>query len=479
MNMTRSPNLNDRLLELAEKACNGALDAEDYIQLDSLLLSSPINQRTYLEYLSLHSDLAEAAIGAEQQLERVLTPPRAPVSNRRLLVRRTALSLIPITFVIAAIIFRPTERGDGLAARPSAQNPRPEWLATVRAISGDAAWKVQDQARGTQAFSDQTVAVLRGCIELNFQNGTKLLAEGPSRLVINDELCVRLAEGSVRTTLPNGASGFRVLTDTIEVVDRGTQFYVDVAADGQTAFYVGQGLCDVRSNEAAHRSEPYLPIAVGAGALVDQQRELVALNPEQSRHLAEQMVSRFLSYDLNLRNISPSVRLAQPWPGEVDASLSSANRPVYLIPEQLNHTLKQDLALPGPDGLSVITLPAGTSVDSFVLHNAFGADLPAGSAGQSRNEIRTSGHIVFNQPVLAVLRTHSPLRLTDQLFAPSGLRYPSDPRRALEETDRVHSPSLSPNRIDFDLHSTEGDFDQVRLITRSSGETASVEDMSH
>ena len=467
MNMTRSPNLNDRLLELAEKACNGALDAEDYIQLDSLLLSSPINQRTYLEYLSLHADLAEVAIGAEQQLERVLTPARAPVSHRRLLVRRVALCLIPVACVVAAIIWRPSRSHDGLAARPPAQPQRPAWIATVRAVSQDAAWKVHDQVSGAQAFSDQAIAVLRGCIELTFQNGTRVLAEGPSRLVVNNDLSVSLAAGSVRTTLPNGASGFQVLTDSMEVIDRGTQFYLDLAADGRTTFYVGQGLCDVRGRAPAQQSEAYLPVAVGEGVLVDQQRELVALNAEQSRHFSEHIVSRFLAYDLNLHDISPSVCLVRPLPGLVDASLSSANRPVYLIPERLNHRLVEDLVVPGPDGKTDITLRAGTSVDSFILHNAFGPALPAGSAGQSRNAIRTSGHIVFNQPVLAVLRTQAPLRLTDRQFAPEGLRYPNEARRALEDSDRVLAPSLSPNRIDFDLHSTEGDLDQVRVITRS------------
>ena len=60
--MTNAPSSSgEHLLELTDLACNGLLSSEGYIQLDELLSGNRAHQKVYLEYVYLHSNLAEIA----------------------------------------------------------------------------------------------------------------------------------------------------------------------------------------------------------------------------------------------------------------------------------------------------------------------------------------------------------------------------------------------------------------------------------
>lgn len=460
-----SPDAHERLLELSEQACRGALDAEDYIQLDALLSSSHRNQITFLEYVHLSVELETLAMGEDRP------PYRVHERSRKRGVARTiavgmSLCVAAVLTVAGLSLLSAVRPGAGRQAAGSGDGSVP-WLARVQRFSGNAIWKVDGHDKGSHVFGRQSLVISEGYLELSFRNGTRLSAEGPTELVVHDDLRVSLAKGTVRATLADGVSGFQVETDTMEVVDRGTQFYVQRDRDGLTSSYVSDGVCDIRHRGENAPPAPFRTVVAGESVLVDQDRRLVPLSAEQSRKFAERLVSSFLSYELQIARTSPSVCLVAPPEGTLDHLFCSVNRPVYLIPERQNVLLREDLLLPGRNGAEGVRLAAGTFVDSFLVHNAFGPNLPAGASSKLLRQTQTTGEIVFGHEVLAVLSKPGQLVQTDQEFAAKGVRFPAPDRRGLESQDRVSPSSTDPHRVDFVFQATEGDVDQVRVLVRS------------
>lgn len=461
-----SSDVHQRLLELSEQACNGTLGAEDYIQLDAMLSASHRNQLVYLEYLHLYSELETLAKGEDRPAVKVLERRRGAGLTKAVLVGLSVC--LSWGLVLWGMSYLATKKPAARQEIVKSKEVPPLWLARVHRFSGNAAWKVDGHDKGSHVFQRQSLVIRDGCLELDFRNGTKLSAEGPTELVIHDDLRVSLVRGTVRATLADGVSGFRVETGTMEIVDRGTQFYVQLDKDGVTTSYVSDGVCDIRDRGGNTSMTPYRKLVAGECALVDHDQKLVLLSSEQSRKFSEQMVSAFLSYDMQIERTSPSVCVISPPEGMLDHLFSSANRPVYLIPEQRNVVLQEDLVLPGGSGEKPVLLRAGTSVDSFLVHSAFGPDLPAGASGKLLRETRTAGEIVFEHEILAVLSDHEHLVQTDGAFAASGVRFPAQGSRALEGRDRLSVSPTDPGRVDFEFRATEGDVDHVRILVRSA-----------
>jgi len=461
-----SPDAHERLLELSEQACNGTLGAEDYIQLDAMLSSSHRNQLIYLEYLHLYSGLETLVTGEDRPPLKV--PRRSRTTGA---AKAVAVGLAVCLSWGLALLGMSYLTPKKPAAKPEIVQSKdlpPPWLARIHRFSGNAAWRVDGHDKGSHVFQRQSLVIREGCLELSFRNGTKLSAEGPTELVLHDDLRVSLVKGTVRATLADGVSGFRVETGTMEIVDRGTQFYVQLDKDGVTTSYVSDGVCDIRDRGASAPLAPFRKLVAGECALVDHEQKLVLLNAEQSRKFSEQMVSAFLSYDMRIERSSPSVCVISPPEGMLDHLFSSVNRPVYLIPERRNVLLREELVLAGRNGGKPVTLPAGTSVDSFLVHNAFGPDLPAAASGKLLRETRTTGEIVFEHEILAVLSDHEHLVQTDPEFAARGVRFPAQDSRSLEAQDRLSVSPADPSRVDFEFRATEGDVDHVRVLVRSA-----------
>ncbi|TWU44238.1 FecR protein [Novipirellula aureliae] len=80
-----------------------------------------------------------------------------------------------------------------------------------------------------------------GLLQLEFYCGATVVAEGPASLEILDDSRVICRSGRLRVHVPEPARGFAVLAPTVELVDLGTEFGVDVAVDGSTEVHVFDG----------------------------------------------------------------------------------------------------------------------------------------------------------------------------------------------------------------------------------------------
>ncbi|MFG0288742.1 MAG: LamG-like jellyroll fold domain-containing protein [Rhodopirellula sp. JB044] len=94
-----------------------------------------------------------------------------------------------------------------------------------------------------------------GFAEIRVYNGVTLFLEGPVDLDLLSLDRAHLREGKLRASVPDGAEGFSVTTDSVRLVDRGTEFAISSAADGVSKIHVIDGLVDVFPNGVVNTSD--------------------------------------------------------------------------------------------------------------------------------------------------------------------------------------------------------------------------------
>jgi hypothetical protein len=123
-----------------------------------------------------------------------------------------------------------------------------------------------------------------GQLTINFVNGVVLSLQGPAELDVASADRVFCRRGKLRTRVPPGAEGFTVVAPGSAVVDLGTEFALNVAADGKAEVMVFEGRAAVSVlNAAGHtlsseerQGRAALEIDPSAGRIRD-----VAAEPER------------------------------------------------------------------------------------------------------------------------------------------------------------------------------------------------------
>ena len=89
-----------------------------------------------------------------------------------------------------------------------------------------------------------------GFAQIDFYSGATVILEGPAefRLISRTEAyCTR---GKLRATVPAQAQGFTIGSPKLDLIDRGTEFGLDVGE--KTQVHVFQGKVDVYGPNAGH-----------------------------------------------------------------------------------------------------------------------------------------------------------------------------------------------------------------------------------
>lgn len=114
----------------------------------------------------------------------------------------------------------------------------------------------------------QKLTLVSGLVEISFDNGAKMILEGPAELVLDSPIQATLAAGQLTAEIPEQAIGFTVQTPMVNVIDLGTKFGVRVSPKGMT------------------------DVAVFSGEVIASPRD-AATDPEQATHVVADEVRRF------------------------------------------------------------------------------------------------------------------------------------------------------------------------------------------
>lgn len=160
-------------------------------------------------------------------LYRVNLPTGKKTNGKNLLFGRTGLFLSALIFVFAVFGIWALIRS---AFTPS--NPIPdENFQPIAHLAEmiDAVWSSEgpNYKRG-QGIGPNKLFLKSGLARIQFENGADLVLEGPAEFVVNGPMNSFCGKGKISARIPKEAIGFEIATPFATVIDRGTEFYLDV-----------------------------------------------------------------------------------------------------------------------------------------------------------------------------------------------------------------------------------------------------------
>ena len=139
--------------------------------------------------------------------------------------------------------------------RPVAANVD-SFAATLMAMA-DCQWQIETgeatPGLGTSFSPGSVLALSSGVVQLRFANGAAVHLEGPVRFIVRSPQQGLLEQGKLLVQVPRRATGFRITTPTVEVIDLGTEFGVQTDAQGASHVQVFRGLVEVENSSEMHR----------------------------------------------------------------------------------------------------------------------------------------------------------------------------------------------------------------------------------
>lgn len=256
--------------------CDGNISPEELAELDRLLRDHPEARRCYLQYLDQQAGIcrllrtgidgsqAPSMLGATAAKPK--PAPIAPPVRRhaasflwRQLNQITAFSLFTAATVlfcgatILAVWQLPlgdkSPAGPGAAAVPTPSlrssafsDSAPHVARVGRTFAAIGPKGPSDLVRSHFLNAGQELELLGGRAEVVFASGAVAVVEGPAQLRIEDENRCSLLQGKLSARISASAgAGFTVQTPNVTVTDLGTEFALEVDAQGLTTVSVAEG----------------------------------------------------------------------------------------------------------------------------------------------------------------------------------------------------------------------------------------------
>ncbi len=119
-----------------------------------------------------------------------------------------------------------------------------------------------------------------GFIELQYENGAKLVVEAPASFTILSESNFNLILGQVYTKVPKEAIGFTITSHNSKVIDLGTEFGVAADRSGNSDVYLFKGKASLVSGYKKQEKESFL-LEPGQGKRVDSSAKVKDINFEE------------------------------------------------------------------------------------------------------------------------------------------------------------------------------------------------------
>ncbi len=456
----------DSDFELLLAYLSDELDNDEVAAVIERLQREPALAQRLVELASEEGKIVEWAGSATRSAMReraatCIVPQRPPTSLLRLaaVVWGTALVLI---LGVALWFYLQNDPIGGQVA----QQPEPVLDLRLAKLT-DCRWadNTPAMAEGDELRFGTELKLLEGVAEIEYPSGVRVTLQGSSTFTAVSAQRGLLTVGRLSATVPRAAVGYAIETPSLDVIDLGTQFGVCVAEDGSTEVHVFQG-----EVETVTRGEEESPAVRQTLSTAQAARFNLAghfdgwLPPDCEKfESVEQRTPGVVSTDGGTR------WLAKPPPSVEEGQLQSAND-MFLFLERENVVLPRDIAITTEQrrgtqahfGVEQATLPAGTRVDSYLLH------FDPGASEESRR-----GGVRFARPVLGLIARGDQLRATDDLFAAPGTRYvfqhPAE--SGLDDAQGDEYPDVvqykdSDGQV-YVLKSHRGSIDQVRILIPS------------
>ncbi|MDB6136977.1 MAG: putative transrane anti-sigma factor [Verrucomicrobiaceae bacterium] len=242
----------DRLDELILQWSQDVLSENDAAELNAELQSNAEARHRLHRHTSL-----DAALRARSSPPSAAWIPPVPVKTTK---KKAPILLMAMAAGFAALLCAAAFIIGGRQARTLLSPEETNVGCAILTRTVDAAWS------GTGARSGDTLnaGILhldKGLAQIEFFSGATLLLEGSAELEIISPWEAICRSGKARVHVPQPAHGFKLLAPGMKLIDLGTEFGLNVQADGRSEVQVFEG-----EVEAHPDSGPQLNLKEGQGA---------------------------------------------------------------------------------------------------------------------------------------------------------------------------------------------------------------------
>jgi len=244
----------DDFIDLVDRYCSELIDDQEFCRLEAHLLESAVARRYFVEYLHHHTEIhfairARCATAAVlDHLRLSARTPQSPAACRR--PHASAKWRRWLAAMAAGVLAIVAGAGYIVLRNGAFEGFRPGPAGQGKAFDGNVAWLVNAQncrwagteARpGREMRAGKFLRLERGLAEIEFDQGARVILQGPAGLELLSGSKVRLAHGTLTARVPAGARGFTVVSPGGRVVDLGTEFGLTVDEAGATTVRVFTG----------------------------------------------------------------------------------------------------------------------------------------------------------------------------------------------------------------------------------------------
>ena len=465
------------LIKLCGKTRDNTILPDELKHLESLLMTDPGALRFYRQFMSVCSGLEQISQSDSLQGQQTEQDGSAefdwtddlsnltPVSDFTQLSQVEPLpssvrphpstddrsyrttTIVGVVATLAASIL--------IASTMLRSGPSPEGFASL-VDSYQADW----DGDGPKGRLNGDYTLRGGAARLRFDSGAELLVQAPAAFSIDDAGLASLNQGSVRLYVPPAATGFQIKTPYGLVIDRGTRIGVFANSKLGLEVHVFEGKAEaIRKSGKTSRDNgtPSDPTSVddsttsgemliaGEAIAIPVARSVAAKRmPAKEAYFADSS-NNFISLPV----VSGDIELLVSPPRAVrriDSELVDLGR-ATLLPERTGLVIAEDLPVSltksgKAERLEILdeTVPAGTSVDTMLVHFA----VPSGQR-RGNDWLHASGEIQFPRPIVGLV-CEQPGKQSDLLGSPD-TDYPRDGDTGLE--DSIDSDAQKADRIEL------------------------------
>jgi hypothetical protein len=261
------------LRQLLDALCEEVITPEQQQRLEELVLNHPEAEAFYVQFMSFYADLIRSVTGAPVDVPAAPSAPTAPPAGvpvpptgavpeppRRNARRWFAWGAVGLAGLAAGVFLAVWLRPDTqtLVSVPRTLTPPGEPTdETVAVLTKTLHAEWDDTGLPTRIGSPLPpgrLVLKTGYAQIEFYSGATVVLEGPAAFRVVSRAEGYCERGKLRATVPNQAQGFRIGSPALNLVDRGTEFGLEVGAS--TAVHVFRGAVEIFAPDAKPGAAP-------------------------------------------------------------------------------------------------------------------------------------------------------------------------------------------------------------------------------
>jgi hypothetical protein len=312
------------LRPLLDALCEQRITAEQLQRLEELVLGNPQVEACYVQYLGMYADLtgyfATLPDTTETLRDRLTvkpaTPPetaaasaKTPVSAGRARRQRQLVYAAGLAAAIAAGVLvvlllpsrpRPSHHRPSPAVE-SAAEPVDITLAVLLRTKG-AEW--EDTAMPTRTGAALPPGRLRlkaGYAQIEFYSGATVVLEGPADFQLISATEAYCTVGKLWATVPPQAQGFTIGSPRLDLVDRGTEFGMQVNGKQTAEFQVFRGKVELYPAGSPRAPASRQELTTGNGLRLDGPAAVRHIHADQGAFVTAQGLAELTGREMRRR----------------------------------------------------------------------------------------------------------------------------------------------------------------------------------